>query len=119
VDTTQAIVLGFVQGLTEFLPVSSTAHLRIVPSFLGWEDPGAARTAVIQLGTMAAILLLRRVEIARMLVAWARGLLELRHAPEGNEPGVGATIIATRVAFVVGLASIAGLLGLAATETIS
>ena len=61
-DTPQAIVLGFVQGLTEFLPVSSTAHLRIVPAFLGWEDPGAAFTAVIQLGTMAAILLYFRVD---------------------------------------------------------
>ena len=73
-DTPQAIVLGFVQGLTEFLPVSSTAHLRIVPAFLGWEDPGAAFTAVIQLGTMAAILLYFRVEIARILVGWTRGL---------------------------------------------
>ena len=49
----EAIVLGIVQGLTEFLPVSSTAHLRIVPAFAGWEDPGAAFTAVTQLGTMA------------------------------------------------------------------
>ena len=73
-DTPQAIVLGFVQGLTEFLPVSSTAHLRIVPAFAGWEDPGAAFTAVIQLGTMAAILLYFRVEIARILVAWTLGL---------------------------------------------
>ena len=39
----QAIVLGIVQGLTEFLPVSSTAHLRIVPALLGWNDPGAAK----------------------------------------------------------------------------
>ena len=42
----EAIVLGITQGLTEFLPVSSTAHLRIVPAFVGWEDPGAAFTAV-------------------------------------------------------------------------
>ena len=245
-DTPQAIVLGFVQGLTEFLPVSSTAHLRIVPAFLGWEDPGAAFTAVIQLGTMAAILLYFRVEIARILVAWTRGLrnpeirktldsrlgwyvlvgtipigilglafrhqvetgarnleligtalialglallyaehvatrsrgiesltmrdgvligfaqacalvpgvsrsgatitgglflgldrtsaarysfllsvpavvlsglLELRHATEGNGPGVGATIIATAVAFVVGYASIAGLLKFLTTHS--
>jgi undecaprenyl-diphosphatase len=74
VDTPQAIVLGFVQGVTEFLPVSSTAHLRIVPAFLGWEDPGAAFTAVIQLGTMAAILVFFRNDIARIVVAWARGL---------------------------------------------
>jgi undecaprenyl-diphosphatase len=74
VDTPQAIVLGFVQGITEFLPVSSTAHLRIVPAFVGWEDPGAAFTAVIQLGTMAAILVYFRADIARILVAWTRGL---------------------------------------------
>ena len=71
---TQSIVLGFVQGLTEFLPISSTAHLRIVPAFLGWEDPGAAFTAVTQLGTMAAILVFFRGDIARIVVAWLRGL---------------------------------------------
>jgi undecaprenyl-diphosphatase len=52
----QAIVLGVVQGVAEFLPVSSTAHLRIVPALLGWQDPGAAFTAVIQLGTLVAVL---------------------------------------------------------------
>ena len=54
-DIGQAIVLGYVQGITEFWPLSSTAHLPIVP-FLDWDDPGVAFTAVIQLGTMAAIL---------------------------------------------------------------
>jgi len=52
-----AIVLGVVQGLTEFLPISSTAHLRIVPALLGQHDPGAAFTAVLQLGTLAAVLI--------------------------------------------------------------
>ncbi|MES1204678.1 MAG: undecaprenyl-diphosphatase UppP [Pseudomonadota bacterium] len=52
----EATVLGIVQGVTEFLPISSTAHLRIVPALLGWSDPGAAFTAVIQLGTLAAVL---------------------------------------------------------------
>ncbi|HEY9878213.1 MAG TPA: undecaprenyl-diphosphate phosphatase [Leptolyngbyaceae cyanobacterium] len=52
----QAIVLGIVQGLTEFLPISSTAHLKVVPVVLGWGDPGVAFTAVIQLGSIAAIL---------------------------------------------------------------
>ena len=53
----EAIVLGIAQGLTEFLPISSTAHLRIVPAFAGWEDPGALFTAVIQLGTMLAVVI--------------------------------------------------------------
>ncbi len=52
----EAIVLGIVQGLTEFLPISSTAHLRIVPALFGWQDPGAAFTAVIQIGTLVAVL---------------------------------------------------------------
>jgi undecaprenyl-diphosphatase len=61
-----AIVLGIVQGLTEFLPISSTAHLRIVPAFLGWGDPGTAFTAVVQLGTMAAVLIFFREELLRI-----------------------------------------------------
>ncbi|MBW4632338.1 MAG: undecaprenyl-diphosphate phosphatase [Iphinoe sp. HA4291-MV1] len=52
----QALVLGFVQGATEFLPISSTAHLKVVPVVLGWGDPGVAFTAVIQLGSIAAVL---------------------------------------------------------------
>jgi undecaprenyl-diphosphatase len=86
VDTPQAIVLGFVQGITEFLPISSTAHLRIVPAVVGWDDPGAAFTAVIQLGTMAAILVFFRAEIARIVVAWTRGLRdpELRRTLESR-----------------------------------
>lgn len=52
----QAFVLGFVQGATEFLPISSTAHLKVVPVVLGWGDPGVAFTAVIQLGSIAAVL---------------------------------------------------------------
>jgi undecaprenyl-diphosphatase len=70
----QAIVLGVVQGLTEFLPISSSGHLRIVPAFFGWDDPGAAFTAVIQLGTMAAVLLYFRADLWRIAVAWLRSL---------------------------------------------
>ena len=65
-----AIILGVIQGLTEFLPISSTGHLRIVPAFLGWEDPGAAFTAVTQLGTMAAVLLYFRADLLRIARAW-------------------------------------------------
>ena len=63
----EAIVLGIVQGLTEFLPVSSTAHLRIVPALLGWDDPGAAYSAVIQTGTLAAVCLALRTDITALL----------------------------------------------------
>jgi undecaprenyl-diphosphatase len=73
-DALQAIVLGLVQGLTEFLPISSSGHLRIVPAFFGWEDPGAAFTAVIQLGTMAAVLLYFRADLWRILTTWVRSL---------------------------------------------
>jgi undecaprenyl-diphosphatase len=74
VDAFQAIVLGIVQGLTEFLPISSTAHLRIVPAFCGWDDPGAAFTAVVQLGTMAAVLLYFRHDLWRIVTTWWRSL---------------------------------------------
>src|SRR6188768_987220 len=70
----EAIVLGIVQGLTEFLPISSSGHLRIVPAFLGWEDPGAAFTAVIQLGTVAAVLLYFRADLWRVAKAWIGSL---------------------------------------------
>ncbi|GAB4354259.1 MAG: undecaprenyl-diphosphate phosphatase [Cyanophyceae cyanobacterium] len=52
----RAVVLGLVQGLTEFLPISSTAHLKVVPVLLGWGDPGSSFTAAIQLGSIVAVL---------------------------------------------------------------
>jgi undecaprenyl-diphosphatase len=70
----EAIVLGITQGLTEFLPISSTAHLRIVPAVAGWDDPGAAFTAVVQLGTMAAVVLYFRQDLIRIGLAWLRSL---------------------------------------------
>ncbi|MBP2703637.1 undecaprenyl-diphosphate phosphatase [Microbispora sp. RL4-1S] len=73
-DVLQAIVLGIVQGLTEFLPISSSAHLLIVPKLAGWSDPGAAFTAVIQLGTMLAVLLYFWRDIVRIVWAWLRSL---------------------------------------------
>jgi undecaprenyl-diphosphatase len=78
VSVLEAIVLGIVQGLTEFLPISSTGHLRIVPAFLGWEDPGAAFTAVTQLGTMAAVLLYFREDLKRIAIAWWRSVWDRR-----------------------------------------
>lgn len=76
VDFLQAVVLGLIQGLTEFLPISSSAHLRIVPEILGWGDPGAAFTAVIQIGTELAVLLYFRGDIARIVWTWLRSLVK-------------------------------------------
>lgn len=55
ISIVEALTLGVVQGLTEFLPISSTAHLRVVPSLLHWQDPGVAYSAVIQLGSVVAV----------------------------------------------------------------
>lgn len=74
----QAIALGLVQGITEFLPISSVAHLRVVPALLGWSDPGAAFSAVIQLGTLAAVLVYFAADMRVMARAVLRGLAEGR-----------------------------------------
>ena len=70
----EAVVLGVVQGLTEFLPISSSAHLRIVGEAFGWDDPGAAFTAITQIGTEIAVLLYFRRDIGRIVVAWLGSL---------------------------------------------
>jgi undecaprenyl-diphosphatase len=75
----EAVVLGLVQGLTEFLPISSTAHLRIVPELFGWPDPGAAYSAIIQLGTSAAVILYFWRDLGRLVSAFFRGVA--RRAP--------------------------------------
>ena len=73
-DLLQAIILGIVQGLTEFLPISSSAHLRIVPAFAGWDDPGAGFTAVVQLGTMLAEVIYFRRDLWRIGTRWTASL---------------------------------------------
>ena len=88
----EAIILGIVQGLTEFLPISSSGHLRIVPAFFGWEDPGAAFTAVIQLGTMAAVLLYFRRDLWRIAVAWLREL-RVPYRQRSHEANLGWFIV--------------------------
>jgi undecaprenyl-diphosphatase len=72
----ESLILGLVQGLTEFLPVSSSAHLRLTAAFSGWEDPGAAFTAITQIGTEAAVLIYFRKDIGRIVSAWSRSLFD-------------------------------------------
>ena len=72
----ESLILGLVQGLTEFLPVSSSAHLRLTAAFSGWEDPGAAFTAITQIGTEAAVLIDFRKDIGRIILAWLKSLTD-------------------------------------------
>ena len=70
----EAIVLGIIQGLTEFLPISSSGHLLILSQIFGWDDPGAAFTAVSQIGTEAAVLIYFRRDIWRIISTWTKSL---------------------------------------------
>ena len=103
-DLLQAIVLGIVQGLTEFLPISSSGHLRIVPAFAGWDDPGAAFTAVIQLGTMAAVVLYFRHDLLRIVRAWLGSLRDPERRGELDARLGWYLIIATIPISILGLA---------------
>ena len=78
----EAIILGLVQGLTEFLPISSSAHLRIVGEFLGQKDPGAAFTAITQLGTETAVVIYFWHDITRIISKWAKALF--RKVPQSD-----------------------------------
>jgi undecaprenyl-diphosphatase len=82
----QSLILGLVQGLTEFLPVSSSAHLRLTAAFSGWHDPGAAFTAITQIGTEAAVLIYFRKDIGRIISAWSRSLVNkgMRKDPDAR-----------------------------------
>ncbi len=71
----EAIFLGVLQGLTEFLPISSSAHLAIFPQLFGFDDPGASFTAVTQIGTEVAVLLFFWRDIVRIIKAWAIALV--------------------------------------------
>lgn len=104
-DPLQAILLGIVQGLTEFLPISSTGHLRIVPAFFGWDDPGAAFTAVTQLGTMAAILIYFRQDLWRIVVATLKSLTRDRWRSGDIDAKLGWYIVLGTIPIgIVGLA---------------
>lgn len=85
-DLIQAVVFGLIQGVTEFLPVSSSGHLLLLPALFDWTDPGAGFTAVIQLGTLAAVLIYFWTDINVAFLGWARSLTNksLRNTPESR-----------------------------------
>ena len=96
------LVLGIVQGLTEFLPISSTAHLKVVPVLLGWGDPGVSVTATIQLGSIAAVIAYFRSDLVQVLKGISRAL---RHG-QWREPearlGI-AMVVGTAPILILGL----------------
>ena len=72
----EAIFFGILQGLTEFIPISSTAHIRIFAKFFGMaEDPGVKFTAIMQIGTELAVLIYFRKDIAKIISAWVRKVI--------------------------------------------
>ena len=83
-----ALVLGIVQGITEFLPISSTAHLKVVPMVLGWGDPGLAVTAVIQLGSIVAVLAYFRRDLQEVIGAVGSAVRDGRWSDPGARLGV-------------------------------
>lgn len=100
----EAIVLGLVQGLTEFIPVSSTAHLEIVPILLGWGDPGAAASAVIQLGTWFAALIYFAGDVIRLIKGFFRGLATRRPLADTDSREAWLVVIGTIPIVILGLA---------------
>ncbi|ACD90776.1 MAG: undecaprenyl-diphosphatase UppP [Chlorobium limicola] len=96
----EAVILGIVQGLTEFLPISSTAHLRIIPALAGWKDPGAAFTAIVQIGTLAAVLIYFFRDITAIVREVVAGILKGR--PLGTtEAKMGWMIAAGTIPIVI------------------
>lgn len=100
----EAIILGIVQGLTEFIPISSSAHLRIVPALLGWGDRGAATTAVIQLGTLIAVIVYFFRDIVGMTAAFFRGIARRKPFEEPESRLAWFVIVGTIPICILGLA---------------
>ena len=100
----QAIVLGISQGLTEFLPISSTAHTLVVSKLLGWPDPGAAFTAVTQIGTELAVVIYFRKDIARILKAWSASIVNSEMRSNADAKMGWYVIVGTIPISVAGLA---------------
>src|SRR5579863_3693852 len=100
----QAIVYGIVQGITEFLPISSAAHLRIVAAVMGWSDPGTAFTAVIQLAIVVTLLLYFWNDLIQIAVAMLRGAQTGRLFESQNARLGCMIVVGTLPIIVVGLA---------------
>lgn len=106
----QAIVLGIVQGLTEFLPISSSAHLIIFPWLFDWETPGLSFDASLHLGTLVAVLVYFRREIGRMIAAIPLALSNPLDILLGRTISPSDRDIDARLGFLIAIATIPGLI---------
>lgn len=103
IGTLEAVFLGIIQGLSEFIPISSTAHLRVIPAFLEMKDPGAAYSAVIQLGTLFSLLLYFRDDLFRFAKSSTTGLFSGRPFEEPDARMAWYLILGTVPISVIGL----------------
>jgi len=83
-DLVQAVVLAIVQGLSEFLPISSSGHLILIPHFLGWSDQGLAFDVAVHVGTLLAVLIYFRRQLGTMAVAWVDSVLRRKHTRDSR-----------------------------------
>ena len=83
-DTLQVVLLAIVQGLTEFLPISSSAHLILPSALLGWEDQGLAFDVAVHVGSLLAVLMYFRKDIRLLIVCWWRSLTGGQQTPESR-----------------------------------
>lgn len=103
-DTTtwHIIVLAIIQGLTEFLPISSSAHLALVPQLMGWPDQGVAVDVAMHVGSLVAVLVYFRQELSRLLAAWLKSLQTRELTPESRLVwGIGIATIPVGIAGLI------------------
>jgi undecaprenyl-diphosphatase len=97
----QIVVLAVVQGITEFLPISSAGHLILIPRFLEWPDQGLGFDLAVHVGTLAAVVIYYRADVARLIRDWIGSLLARK--PQGESPLAWGIIVATIPVGMVGL----------------
>jgi undecaprenyl-diphosphatase len=102
VESFEAIVLALVQGLTEFLPISSSAHLILVPKIFGWPDQGLAFDVAVHLGALLAVIWVFRYEIVAILSSWFKALAGKEHSVADAHLGW-SLLIATAPVIVAGV----------------
>ena len=98
----QYFILGIIQGITEFLPISSTAHLKVLPMMLGWDDPGVSVSATIQLGSIAAIIIYFRNDLKKIIKGIVVAIIQKKYTEPNAQLGI-ALIIGSMPILLAGI----------------